>query len=170
MPETRALFSPDGVHVFPVRVYYEDTDAGGIVYHSNYLKFAERGRTEVLRDLGIEHTSLMASDGVAFAVRRCEIDYFAPARLDDALEVHTVLRSLGNASLDLVQTIHRAVDQRDLARLVIRLAVIKRDGRPTRLPAAVVDALRPLVNKGGDSASSARLTGEFYTTASKKRA
>jgi acyl-CoA thioester hydrolase len=170
MPEARSHFVPGGIHVFPIRVYYEDTDAGGIVYHSNYLKFAERGRTEVLRDLGIEHRSLMASDGVAFAVRRCEIDYLAPARLDDELAVHTVLRALGNASVDLDQTIYRPADHRELARLAIRLAIINRDGRPTRLPAKVMDALRPLLTHGDGTAPTARYPGELHTTASKKRA
>jgi acyl-CoA thioester hydrolase len=62
-------------HVFPVRVYYEDTDAGGVVYHSNYLRFAERARTELLRDFGIDHTSLMKDRGLMFAVRRCEAEF-----------------------------------------------------------------------------------------------
>ena len=76
----------DGVHVFPVRVYYEDTDAGGIVYYANYLKFAERARTELLRIAGITHSDLMAESGVAFAVRHCAADFIKPARLDDPLD------------------------------------------------------------------------------------
>lgn len=169
MPNSPSRFTADGVHVFPVRVYYEDTDAGGIVYHSNYLKFAERGRTEVLRDLGVEHRTLMAAEGLAFAVRRCEVDYLAPARLDDDLEVRTVMRALGNASLELEQTIWRREDQRELARLMVRLAIINREGRPTRLPPSVLEVLRPLAVKGA-SAPSARLPDDRMTTASKKRA
>ena len=76
-------------HVYPVRVYYEDTDAGGVVYHSNYLRFAERARTELLREAGIDHVTLMTENGLMFAVRRCEAEYVKPARLDDALEVRT---------------------------------------------------------------------------------
>src|ERR1700742_3787402 len=93
------------------RVYYEDTDTGGIVYYANYLKFAERARTEVLRDLGITQRILMDEEGVAFAVRRCEVDYLVPARLDDELEVRTALRALGAASLDLDQAIYRVTDE-----------------------------------------------------------
>ncbi len=78
-------------HVFPVRVYYEDTDAGGVVYHSNYLCFAERARTELLRDFGIDHTSLMADDGLMFAVRRCEAEYVKPARLGQRIKVEARL-------------------------------------------------------------------------------
>ena len=76
----------DGVHHHPLRVYYEDTDAGGVVYYANYLKFAERARTEMLRDLGIDHSELMDNEGVAFAVRHCTMDFLAPARLDDVLD------------------------------------------------------------------------------------
>ena len=70
-------------HIFNLRVYYEDTDAGGIVYYANYLKFAERARTEVLRDLGVAQRELLEVEGIGFAVRRCAVDYFAPAKLDD---------------------------------------------------------------------------------------
>src|SRR5579862_3838279 len=77
------------VHSFPLRVYYEDTDAAGMVYHANYLKFAERGRSEMLRSLGFPHRKLGAEEGVGFAVRRCTVEYRAPARLEDALTVDT---------------------------------------------------------------------------------
>ncbi len=80
-----------GVHTMALRVYYEDTDASGIVYYANYLKFIERARTDLLRMVGITHSGTQASDGVAFTVRRCEIDYRAPARLDDEIEVQTRL-------------------------------------------------------------------------------
>ncbi len=72
-----------GPHRYPVRVYYEDTDAGGVVYHAKYLHFMERARSEALRDLGVPHTDLIANHGLGFVVRRAEIDYAAPARLDD---------------------------------------------------------------------------------------
>ena len=83
MPEVVAGAIVDGVHILPLRVYYEDTDASGIVYYANYLRFIERGRTDMLRLLGISHRALNAGAGIAFAVRRCEIDYLAPARLDE---------------------------------------------------------------------------------------
>src|SRR6056297_3656456 len=76
-------------HRFPVRVYYEDTDMGGIVYHANYLKFIERARSAWVRDLGIDQNAMRERDGVIFAVRRIEADYLGPAKFDDALEVET---------------------------------------------------------------------------------
>ncbi len=132
-------------HVFPVRVYYEDTDAGGIVYYANYLKFAERARTEVLRELGVGQWSLMEGEGLAFAVRRCLADYLAPARLDDALEITSTVRALGAASLEIDQVIRRAGETNDLVRLEVRLAVINRAGKPVRIPDDIAELLRPCV-------------------------
>jgi acyl-CoA thioester hydrolase len=97
-----------GVHRIRIRVYYEDTDAAGIVYHSVYLEFAERARTEMLRCLGLDHATLRARLGVVFTVRRCSIDYRAPARLDDLLEIATRVVRLGGASLELEQQVLRA--------------------------------------------------------------
>ena len=126
-------------HSFPLRVYYEDTDAAGIVYHANYLKFAERGRSEMLRRLGFPHRKLGAEEGVGFAVRRCLVDYLAPARLEDALVVDTTLARIGAATLTLRQRICR--DGEVLADLDILVACIGRDGRPRRLPNALRAAL-----------------------------
>ena len=92
MPEP---LRPDATHVFAVRVYYEDTDAGGVVYHANYLRFAERARSEMLRALGIPHTQMLRDDGLAWTVSRCEVDFVRPARLDDALEVYSRLLEIG---------------------------------------------------------------------------
>jgi acyl-CoA thioester hydrolase len=122
-------------HICPVRVYYEDTDAGGIVYYANYLKFAERGRTEMLREAGVGHRELWDSHGVAFAVRSMSADYIVPARLDDALTVHSRLMSLLGASMSAEQIIRR--DDEDLVRLSVRLACIDQHGRPARLPRPV---------------------------------
>ena len=97
-----------GDHVFFVRVYYEDTDAGGVVYHSNYLRFAERARTEFLREAGIDHITLMAENGLMFAVRRCEAEYVKPAQLDDALEIRTRCLEATGASFWLEQLVQRA--------------------------------------------------------------
>jgi len=88
-----------GEHRFPVRIYYEDTDAGGIVYHARYLHFAERARTEALRLAGIEQTSLRNTYDVVFALSRCEIDYRRPARLDDIVEVRSRFTDLRGAKL-----------------------------------------------------------------------
>ena len=130
----------DGVHLHRLRVYYEDTDAGGVVYYANYLKFAERARTEMLRDLGIDPPALAAFEGVAFAVSRLEVDYLAPARLDDELMVQTRIVKIFAATLEAEQIISRGATQ--CARLIVRLACVNRVGRPVRLPASILTAHR----------------------------
>lgn len=131
----RWRLAAETLHVLPVRVYYEDTDAAGIVYYANYLKFAERARTEMLRGAGLDHPQLWAGDGIGFVVRQCLIDYLAPARLDDRLLVHTGIESVAGASLAMAQVVRR--DGADLARMRVRLACVDRDGRAARLPPRV---------------------------------
>ncbi len=131
------------VHVYPLRVFFEDTDAMGIVYHANYLKFAERARTEMLRLLGTGQRALMEDNGVGFSVRRCDVEFIAPARLDDVLEVHTSLLKLGGASLRIVQTIRRGED--DLTRLTLKIACVSDKGRAARLPDELREAFGPLL-------------------------
>ena len=126
-------------HSFPLRVFYEDTDAGGMVYHANYLKFAERGRSEMLRGLGFGHRRLGSEEGVGFAVRRCSIEYLAPARLEDALVVDTTLLGVGGATLRVRQQIRRGGEL--LADLDMLVACIGRDGRPRRMPSALRAAI-----------------------------
>lgn len=127
-------------HVHPVRVYYEDTDAGGIVYYANYLKFAERARTELLRADGIENAALMNSERVAFAVKECHADYIKPARLDDLLEVRTRIVQTAGASVRMAQDVCR--DGQVLVAITVRLACMDVDtGAPKRLPESVRDAL-----------------------------
>lgn len=122
-------------HRLPVRVYYEDTDAGGICYHTAYLRFAERGRTEMLRDLGFDHVGLKDEAGGNFVVARVEVDFLKPARLDDALVVETRIRAAGGASATMEQVVTR--DGEDLVRLVVRLAFLNPNGRPGRMPQGV---------------------------------
>jgi acyl-CoA thioester hydrolase len=131
-----------GCHRLSIRVYYEDTDAGGIVYHAAYLEFAERARTEMLRCLGFDHGTLRARYGVVFTVRRCLVDYHAPARLDDLLEVQTRIARLGGASLDLDQRVLH--ERRLLARLGLRLALLGTAMRVARLPRQLTAALERL--------------------------
>jgi acyl-CoA thioester hydrolase len=129
-------------HVFRTRVYYEDTDAAGIVYYANYLKFAERARTEILREAGIVQQEMARTMGIAFAVRSVSVDYILPARLDDALVVESETVEVGGATADGIQTVRRAVDGAELARLRVRLACLKlADGKPTRIPEPVRAAL-----------------------------
>ena len=131
------------VHRYRVRVYYEDTDATGVVYYANYLKFTERARTELLRLLGADHSALDETAGNAWAVRRCTIDYLRPARLDDELEVGTRVLALGGASAELEQVVRRG--DVDLARLDLRLAFVTPEGRPRRLPDSLRETLQTLV-------------------------
>ncbi len=127
---------------FPVRVYYEDTDSGRIVYYANYLKFAERARTELLRDSGYDHGRLAREHGIGFAVRHCVVDYRQPAVLDDALEVRTSVRAVGGASMDLHQEVCR--DGKVLADLKVKLASIDGQGSPRRIPAELRAAMQLL--------------------------
>ncbi len=122
-------------HRWPVRVYYEDTDAGGIVYYANYLKFAERARTEWLRSLGLGKMLAPTTDGILFVVRALRVDYLSPARLDDALEVRTRLCALGGSRLELEQTVFR--DEVALTVLEVTLVAVGPNGRAMRLSADV---------------------------------
>lgn len=131
-----------GEHVLPVRVYYEDTDAVGIVYHANYLRFAERARTEMMRALGLEQWRLWREHGLGFAVRRCCVDYHRPAQLDDALEIRSRVTAAGGASLSVRQAVTR--DGASLAELDVRIACIDRGGRAVRLPPHLREALTRL--------------------------
>lgn len=119
------------VHRFALRVYYEDTDLAGIVYYANYLKFIERGRSEWLRDLGIDQMRIKAETGVVFAVRRLEADYLRPAQFGEDLLVETVLHELGGSRIALVQKVLR--DTVVLFEAKVLLACIGPRG-PTRLP------------------------------------
>ncbi len=132
----------DDVHVFPFRVYYEDTDAGGIVYYANYLKFAERARSELLRHLGTNNTALMKKYEVMFAVRDCSITYYKPAYLDEALEVHTRVTGVGGATLSAHQRVMRSGTL--LTDMSVRLACLSHAGRPARLPAEIRSVLASL--------------------------
>ncbi len=130
-------------HRYDLRVYYEDTDAGGIVYHANYLRFAERARTEALRALGVPHAALVRDHQRMFVVRRVKLDYLRPARLDERLSVLTDQHGLGAASVRLRQDIVGA--EGVCAAAVIELACVRTDtGRPARIPPAWREALAGL--------------------------
>ncbi len=122
---------PDGVHRFPVRVYFEDTDFSTNVYHAAYLKFFERARTEFLRAHGIHHSELIA-DGLAFAVREMTISYDRPAHIDDLLAVETRVAETGGARLVLGQTLLR--DGEAICRAGVTAVLLNARGRPVRLP------------------------------------
>ncbi len=103
---TGKLFE-DKTFSFPIRIYYEDTDAGGIVYYANYLRYAERARTEFLRHLGINQEEMLKQEGKGFVVRDCHISYKSPAKLDDALNVTCKVTEIKGASLKMEQKLYR---------------------------------------------------------------
>jgi acyl-CoA thioester hydrolase len=128
-----ASMPADSGHRYALRVYYEDTDAAGVAYHASYLRYAERARTEALRDAGIPHAELVQRYNLMFVVRRIEVDYFRPARLDDALIVVTEPLEVGGASVSLRQDVRGP--QGSCAVLTVRLACVAlQEGRPRRLP------------------------------------
>ncbi|MCG8486145.1 MAG: tol-pal system-associated acyl-CoA thioesterase [Chromatiales bacterium] len=121
--------------IWPVRVYYEDTDAGGVVYYANYLKFMERARTEWLRSKGFEQDELLQKDGIIFAVRHVDVGYHHPARFNDALEVSAAVSRKGRASLTFYQEVVRAEDARILCQGEIKIACVNmKTMRPTPIP------------------------------------
>lgn len=145
-------------HRYRLRVFYEDTDAGGVVYHANYLRFAERARTSFLRLVGIGQSALRADHGVGFVVRRCEIDFSGAAALDDVLEVRSTLSDVRGASLSAEQRIYRVVERAGgggvadgvedgadsgapLCVLGLLLACVGPAGRPARFPPQLRGAL-----------------------------
>jgi acyl-CoA thioester hydrolase len=135
MSETDSAPIRDGVHRYGLRIYFEDTDAGGFVYHANYLRFAERARTEALRAMGLPHSEMMLQHGVIFVVRRAELDYQRPAHLDDWLTIETTTVSVGGASVRLSQRVCRGEETLavvDLTLVSLRLQT----GRVERMPAA----------------------------------
>jgi acyl-CoA thioester hydrolase len=128
-------------HLLPVRVYYEDTDFTGVVYHANYLRYFERGRSEFLRLTGVSHTELRALDQpMAFVVVHMSIDFKKAARIDDALVVRTEYDRVAGARLHVRQTLLRGLDV--IAEAVEEIACIGLDGRPRRPPPALMEGLR----------------------------
>ncbi|KMO21090.1 tol-pal system-associated acyl-CoA thioesterase [Methylobacterium platani] len=126
---------PPDAHALALRVYYEDTDFSGFVYHASYLRFMERGRTELLRGLAGDQSDLhREADGLVFVVRRMSLDYLKPARMDDALTVLTATRELRGASMHLDQEVRRGDET--LVRADVVVACV-RDGRAVRLPEAL---------------------------------
>ena len=130
---------------WPIRVYYESTDAGGVVYHSEYLKFFERARTEWLRNLGFEQTILRRADGVLFVVRNMQIKYVRPAKFDELLEVKSRLVELGRSRFVFDQTLLRGEETLNHA-IVEVVCVADANFKPTPLPADIRQKFESLLS------------------------
>lgn len=128
----------NGVHRLDIRIYYEDTDFSGLVYHANYLKFCERGRSDMLRLAGIRHTEL-AEQGLGFVVRRMACDFRAPARIDDVISVETRLKEARPARFVLDQQVKR--QDMVLFAAEVMVALIDGNGRPQRMPASLMQKI-----------------------------
>ena len=139
-------------HVLPVRVYFEDTDCAGVVYHANFIKFCERGRSDFIRLLGIDQTGLANADAgepAVFVVRHIAIDYLKPGRMDDVLEIVTSCAEIGSASLKLRQDVRR--DGTLIAHALVTVVLVGRSGKPQRLGAIVRNALQRFVNQARET-------------------
>jgi acyl-CoA thioester hydrolase len=133
----------DGKHRLKMRVYYEDTDAGGIVYYANYLKFAERARTEMLRTIGYEHQGNGENNGISFVVRTCNMEFFKPGKLDDLLEVETKILMIRGASIRMRQNIKK--ENKELVLMEIKLACISSNGGVMRIPTMLRNRMSDLI-------------------------
>jgi acyl-CoA thioester hydrolase len=137
-----------GKYYFPIRVYYEDTDAGGVVYYANYLKFAERARTEMLRLFGCQQQDMKEKLDCGFVVRRCNADYHKPARLDDVLEIETEIIAVGGASVEMCQRIIKGNET--LVVMDIKLACMSFSGSATRVPESIRTRMHELISSNGE--------------------
>lgn len=134
------------VHILPIRIYYEDTDLSGVVYHANYLRFMERGRSEFFRLAGIDKLAeLEGPDAYAWALRKAELEYVRPARLDDLIEVHTRAIALTGARMTAAQDIYCRGEL--LTRGKVEACVMTLSGRPKRIPAELREKLNPLLTE-----------------------
>ncbi len=125
---------------YQYRVYYEDTDAGGVVYYANYLKFFERARTDFLRDLNISQSELLRED-LAFVVRKCAIEYLTPARLDDLIEVSVAVKKIHAASIEMLQEV--SIKDKILARLNVEIVCVSAANfRPKKIPTNIKESLK----------------------------
>jgi acyl-CoA thioester hydrolase len=136
-------------HILPVRVYHEDTDFTGLVYHANYLKFCERGRSDFVRLSGISQTDLFEGENekepAVFVVRHMDVDFLKPAAMNDVLEIVTSVAELGGATMTLLQEVKR--EETVLCRVLVKIVLISQSGKPRRLGALVRDALQAFVNQ-----------------------
>ena len=145
MTKLQGLGSFDGkTHVLPISVYYEDTDLSGVVYHANYLRYMERGRTEFFRLSGISKMAgLEEEEPTAWAIRSIQVDYHRPARLDDVIQVRTTLMALSGARLKVIQRV--TLDETVLVEGRVEACITTLTGKPRRLPKNVQQTLAPFL-------------------------
>lgn len=152
LPRPTAGVLDGATHLYPLRIYYEETDAGGMVYHAEYLGFAERARTEMMRVCGLNHLEMIEKHGLVFAVYSADLKYLSPAKLEDELVVQTSVSDLGGASITMDQKIN-IVDDDELgaaiADIKIKLVIVDESGRPQRLPNHIKTALKRLRDEKG---------------------
>ncbi len=123
------------------RIYYEDTDSGGVVYYANYLKFYERARTDFLREINISQTKLSNEENLVFVVKRCEINYLKPAKLDDLIEVFVEIKEIKPASIKMSQKI--MIDEKTLSQLEVEIVCVDKDiFRPKKIPQKLQEILK----------------------------
>ena len=146
MTQPAGLGHFDGkVHVLPLRIYYEDTDLSGLVYHANYLRFMERGRTEFFRLAGVtKMADLEGAEPTAWAIRSAALQFLRPARVDDMLNVHSVLTAISGARISAIQRIY--ADGNLLVDGRIEACIVTLTGRPRRIPQPVRDLLTPFMD------------------------
>lgn len=138
------------VHRLPVRIYYEDTDFTGVVYHANYLRFFERGRSDFLRAAGIHHSVLFeAAEPMGFAVNRMNLEFLKPARIDDALIVETVFETIRGPRIFIAQTLKRGADL--LVRAEVQVCCISLTGKPRKPPSMLLERLKPFLEPSASS-------------------
>jgi len=138
------------IHHLPVRIYYEDTDFSGVVYHANYLRYFERGRSDFLRYAGVRHAELLEGDNpTAFAVNRIVLDFLKPARIDDALVVKTAYETIKGPRLSIRQSLERGGEI--LVKAEVEACCIALTGRPKKPPALLLERLKPFLEPSGSS-------------------
>ena len=132
--------SKSKAHKVDFRIYYEDTDAGGVVYYANYLKFAERARTELLRSKGINQTKLAESQGILFVVKSVNMELKLPARLDDIITIKTEVEEISGARINMKQTLVKS--SQDIAFIDVKVVCINKNFRPQRIPEEIKSKIK----------------------------
>ena len=121
--------------IHKVKVYYEDTDSGGVVYYSNYLKFLERARTEMINSIGLSNKKLLEEHKTLVIVRSCNIDYLSPSKLEDTLQIYSSIESFNKASFVIIQNIKK--DDNLIVKAKLKLVTVNREGKPIKIPSVL---------------------------------